>query len=378
MSEVEHTPRANMDDLYARDTTPVTRAESRDVASQRATAANTTSVDATASRGEATMANVTPEMDVDQQVNRITSQDSSYIKGARQGGMLSAASRGLQNSSLAAGAAEREAVRAALPMAQQNAQQNFNRSLADQQASNDMSRLNAQLETAVNQGNAEAANAIRARMAELETSVSTFNAGEANKVNTLNAERGFEASRFNAGAQNERTNNILSLNTELNRQFLSGTQAMDLATIQGRFNQLISTSETAGRLYQAYVETIGQAMQNTKMTPEKLSGYVYTQQRILDAGLRTIDTINSTDLSRFAAPGAGQVTTGLPPQGSPPPGATTGLPPHPPPGATTIPPLTGGLAPEFVGGFAPQETLSKKKKKGLLSGAATSAMGRGR
>lgn len=68
--------------------------------------------------------------DVVDQMNRITSQDSSYMKLARGQGMATANRRGLLNSSMAAGAAEASALQAAAPMAQQNASQIAARNMA--------------------------------------------------------------------------------------------------------------------------------------------------------------------------------------------------------------------------------------------------------
>lgn len=84
---------------------------------------------------------------------------SSYIDNARQRGMELAATRGGINSSIAAGAAERSAIEAAAPLAQQAltlaqqekdyqmedwlANQNFSRALYGQKFSNSMGMLNA-------------------------------------------------------------------------------------------------------------------------------------------------------------------------------------------------------------------------------------------
>lgn len=84
---------------------------------------------------------------------------SSYIDNARQRGIEYAATRGGVNSSIAAGAAERSAIEAAAPLAQQAiaidqqnkdyamqdwmAQQNFGRALYGQKFTNSMGMLNA-------------------------------------------------------------------------------------------------------------------------------------------------------------------------------------------------------------------------------------------
>lgn len=61
--------------------------------------------------------------DVVAEMNRITSQDSDYMKLAASQGMQAAAKRGLLNSSIAVGEAQKSALAAAQPLASQNAAQ---------------------------------------------------------------------------------------------------------------------------------------------------------------------------------------------------------------------------------------------------------------
>lgn len=89
----------------------------------------------------------------------LLSSDSSYIENARRRGAEMAATRGGINSSIAAGAAERSAIEAAAPLAQQAAaldqqtqdyqmqdwmaQQNFGRNLFTQQFGSSLDMLNS-------------------------------------------------------------------------------------------------------------------------------------------------------------------------------------------------------------------------------------------
>lgn len=56
------------------------------------------------------------------QLNSLLNSNSSYVRNARQRGVEMAAGRGLVNSSMAAGAAQRAAIEAGLPIAQSDAQ----------------------------------------------------------------------------------------------------------------------------------------------------------------------------------------------------------------------------------------------------------------
>lgn len=324
---------------------------------------------------------------VQNQLTKITSQDSPLMQRARSEGMLTAARRGLQNSSIAAGAAQGAMVDRAIPVAQQDAatylqtglsnQEAENRArefgagaentaaLSNAQSANDIAKLNAQLETAVSQGNAEAANAIRTRLAELQTQTSQFNAEQANEVSKLNAqlqtataegnrdavnainarlaELTTQTNQFNAGltqeanmrnaeAENQMRTQVLQANAELNKQYLAGTQAMDLATIQGTYQQLISSNETASNLYRSYFDSISQVMANKDMPPDRVAQMVNVQQSMLEAGLRMMDKMNGLNLGEFELPGASGTSSSITPTpGSGVTGGTTQPTPQPTP-----------------------------------------------
>lgn len=76
----------------------------------------------------------TPENDkVDSEVSRITSAGGPLMQQAKTDGLATAQRRGLLNSSMAVGAAQGAVLNAALPMAQQNAQQTATKNLSSQE-----------------------------------------------------------------------------------------------------------------------------------------------------------------------------------------------------------------------------------------------------
>jgi hypothetical protein len=298
----------------------------------------------TAASMDATTREVSPEETSAFQLNQITSQSSPLMQRAKQQGMLTAASRGLQNSSIAAGAAQGAMVDRALPLAQQdaatygrtaaenmaatnraaeagidtdiskfnvgtsadlekfnaasaNALEEFNAKNTTQvsefnaDAQSKMSALNAQLETAISENNAKLQTEISMQLAELETQVSTFNADAANKASAFNAE---QVNQFKA--------EVLRLNTDLNKQFLAGEQAKDLADIQGQYQQLISTNETAANLYNSYFDGIAAAMANKDISPARIAQYITVQQDMLESGLSMISQINDLGMTDFGLP----------------------------------------------------------------------------
>lgn len=307
----------NMEELYTQ-SPGIERAEAQPAA--EASTAGTETRDAVASTVgsgaeqafngyTATTQDVDPNALADVQATKILGQDSPLMQRARQEGLLTAGRRGLQNTSIAVGTAQGAMADRAIPLAQQNAASYLQQGLANQAAENRAAEvsagfqqerdvLNAQLETAVSQGNAAAENAARQQLADLET-----------RVSMQTAEIGQQTALTNAAAENEMRSRVMQANTDLNKQFLAGTQAMDLATIQGQYNQLISTNETAARLYDSYFNSISASMANSDLAPDRIAQYVNVQQSMLEAGLRMMDQMNTLNLDT-ALPGATALGTG--------------------------------------------------------------------
>lgn len=249
------------------------------------------------------------------QLESITGKDSPLMRRAAERGLLTAGKRGLENSSFAAGAAMGEMVDRAAPIAAQDAQTYFqnmranleaeNRAsevstgretevdLFNAQAQNQLEALNAQLETAVNQGNAEAANRLKEQITDIR-----------GRVNMLNAELGTQTDLANTQAQNQLIRDVLGGNQELNRQFLAGTQAIDLAAVQGRYQQLISSNNAAAQIYNSYISAIGQAMANHEVTPGRIAQYVNVMAQQMEGSLEMIDAMNALNLGDVDVPGA--------------------------------------------------------------------------
>lgn len=230
-------------------------------------------------------------------------------------------------------------------------------SMGNAQMQTEMSQLNAQLQTAVSEGNAQQANAIRTRMAELEQ-----------QARAQTADLQAQTSQFNAQQFNALNADVLRMNTEINRQFMAGEQAMDLAQIQGRYNQLLSANETAARMYQSYFDSIAASMANPDISPGRVAQYVNVQQSMLEAGLRMMDQMNNIDLGEFELPGARG--TGA--------GSNEGIMPTPGSGVTAQPPVTptnpDGTPSDFQ--FTPGGWMEQRfgSLRGLTDGQMAGAM----
>lgn len=258
---------------------------------------------------------------VDQDLVRIMGQDSPLMKRAAQQSYQDSNKRGLQNSSIAIGAAQGAMVDRMLPMAQQNAGQAFQRAQENtalrQDASkftaaeqNDMDKLAAQLGTEASLFNADQLNQGARLQAQMRVALEQDDAAAYNAAARQWTDLGFEASAENAAAQNARDAQIIAAITTLNEQFLQGTQAIDIADIQGQWGLTISQNETAGAMYNSFMDGIFAMMTDRKMTPEQIASAIRIGQEILTNGLQFITDLMAIDFTDQGGGGAGDAGGG--------------------------------------------------------------------
>jgi len=293
---------------------------------------------------------------------KVLGQDSPMMQRAEQEGILMAAKRGLQNSSISAGSAMGAMVDKATPIVLQEAQsmtsmelanlEEVNRANAFKAAAKNAATLtsaqlksqegqtvaglksteaiaSAQLTSAQKQKAAEIGSQEAMFTAQQANQMAQFNANWKNQANMLNAELTQQASQFNAAQQNNINLQILDMNTRLNEQYLRGTQAMDLATIQGQFQTLITNNAVAGELFAGYMSNIGTIMANPDMDPGRVASSIQIQQNMLVQGLTFLGQMNNLDWSTFLP--------GSTPPPAPPPAVTTAPAANQPPPSTTQP-----------------------------------------
>jgi hypothetical protein len=265
-----------------------------------ATPTSSGSVDTDKSAAEVTdgaaTSQLTDEQLADKDLARILEQDSPLMQRARTEAAQFSNRRGLMNSSMAAGATMGAMVDRALPMALQNAQQAFQRGLFNATQQNDISKLEAQLATALESQDAEAANAALRQIDAITRDAEAQQAGI-----------DYAAGAETAAATNAFQSQVIDGITQLNQQYLQGTQAMDLANIQGSWQSLISTNEVAGSFWQAGINALGSIMSNPDMTPAQIASAAQNIIRQINGGLQMIGTINDIDFGDLM-PGGGTTT----------------------------------------------------------------------
>jgi hypothetical protein len=204
------------------------------------------------------------------QLDAITSSNSPYMQLARQQGMLSAAQRGLGNSSIASGASEAAATAAAAPLAQQNASE-----------ASQGQMQNSQLNTQANEFNAGQQNANQQLDAQLSTQTNQFNASQQQS-----------AGATNAAALNAMRSQTQQIMAQMNTQFLSGSQAQTLAGIQGQYSELIAQNQSAAALTQSVLNGISTALANPQINSTQAAQAISVETTLLNSALGMINTLN--------------------------------------------------------------------------------------
>lgn len=217
----------------------------------------------------ATTQEVDPVTLASQRLADITAQDSPLMQRARQEGILMAGRRGLQNSSIAAGAAMGAMVDKVAPLAMQESEIFQRQALTNQEDINEAARVTEELQQQASIVNAQ-----------LETAVS----------------------QGNAAAINDAQTQLRNISTQLQLQEMAGTQAKELANIQGQYNQLIASNESASSLYNAYFQSISGFMGNKEMSPRRVADLITMETKILSSGLTLIDEMNTLDLGATQRP----------------------------------------------------------------------------
>lgn len=200
-----------------------------------------------ASEYTADQRDVAPNATVRKQMEDLLSSDSKYLKTARHNADQASNSRGLLFSSMAAGAGEKAAIEAAMPIATQDASTYHNQSLTNQQAVNAERQYNAGNRQQMELANMDSRNQADRFTAEQSNAMSQFNAGQRQQNSQFNADARNRAGEFNATnrqqmelANMDSTNQSrqFNANAEMEMSQFNATQANNMA--QNQWSQLSS------------------------------------------------------------------------------------------------------------------------------------------
>lgn len=222
------------------------------------------------------------QADAAYQAKSIMGESSPLMRMAKQEGMLSAAKRGLGNSSIAAGASQAAMSKAAVPLAQQNAAQQQKQELTNQQAANAAEQLNVQEGNKMEQLNVTEAN--KANM---------LDATEQNKMEMQHADTQAKKLLANADAANKSAMQKAGMDGEIARTWLSGEISKNLAGIQGQYQQIIATSQLAGQMYSSTMDSMAQMWANSEIPIKQKTALGKVALNQLENGLKVNASITN-------------------------------------------------------------------------------------
>jgi len=218
------------------------------------------------------------------QMNKITSEDSPMMRQARQEGMLSAAKRGLGNSSISAGASQAAATKAALPLAQQNAANEQQQSMANQAATNRATEIST-----LEQNKMEAQNIAEAnRLAGLD-------ATEQNKMIQQYDEQAFKAAVTDATEKNKAAMQKFSGDQEIMQTWMSGEISKNLAHLNGQYQQVITQNQTAAQMYGNTLDSLADMWANPEVPMKQKNAFATSAMNFLEGGLKVTASITNMD-----------------------------------------------------------------------------------
>lgn len=218
---------------------------------------------------------VTPEQTVEGRLSGIISADSPLMQQARTRALQYANSRGLINSSLAAGEAQARMVDAAMPIAQQDAGA-FNQAMTNTvNAKNAAAGFKATAENAASQTNAQLGTNVNLANQNATNTAQQFGANAYNTASITNAQLGTSTNLANLDA---------ALKTSLAN--LDSQTKTELATIDGNYKQLLQTNQDAASAYNQTVQNIAAISQNSSLTQDAKDDAIATQMNMLNELLR--------------------------------------------------------------------------------------------
>lgn len=259
------------------------------------------------------------DQSVAKQMNGLLASDSKYIKQARHSGVRTAASRGLQNSSMAAGASEASAIAAAAPIASQDAGQiaaqnlagqqgDINKSLQDDQQShslelqgNDLESRRGLLGLELDSRESLQSNDLNSRSDLLGRELDSR---ESLQANDINSRTNLQTMSDNAATLRQK----LQIEGSLTAQERSDLAAMDrqMASLSSQERQALLSSDTQLRgqqiaansnLTSNYLNAIGNLSSNPEISATDRNAYVAEFQRVTNQGRAYSDNITSAPLS---------------------------------------------------------------------------------
>lgn len=262
--------------------------------------------------------NVDPNQTVSGQLNKVLASDSPLMTQARQQTVEQANARGLQNSSMAAGAGESAAIGAALPIA-----------TADANVYGQTAQQNVEAKNTASQFGAGAKNRAGEVSAAAVNTAQTIKQQQVAQTGLIEAQTKGSSQLSAQTAAQAQAQEKLRGEIETGLQTLRGTQSKDLANIEANYKQLMQANSSAASLFNESMQQIATILRDPNTSAEQKSSAVTGITTLLNSALAVAGSISNLDLTKLLNFGG---TTPVP-AGTTPPNAPGVGPAAPPPAA---------------------------------------------
>lgn len=235
---------------------------------------------------------VDPKSTVSGQMEGLLSQSNPYIGRARTRAAQTANSRGLLNSSMAAGAGEAAAIDAAMPIATQDAQTYGQSQLANQQATNAARAQNSQLLTDVNKANTDALNVIPNAQVQLSSSqqLAQQQAGLQEQLSQGDFNRQLGTMEADVAAKEQFATFDANIRTQL--AAIQQDYAVELETLSQNYEIQKNLDTSMGSMYDGALRSISNVLADPNMTTAQSTNAVKVIIDNLGSGLNFLAGIS--------------------------------------------------------------------------------------
>lgn len=226
-------------------------------------------------------------------LGKYLSKGSPLVQQAQTSVQQTANTRGLANSSMAAGAGYQAAVNTMTPIAQADAN-TYSTASRDNQvatntalqsntaATNEMAKFNTSNQQQVALANQNATNTAAQSDANILAQAQTQNAQNQQTTNTFNAQQNNAQAQFNASQSND----ILKTTLDVNNK-------SELMNIEASYKSLLQANSSAGEIYQQMIKSIETIQTNKDLTAATKSILIQNQMTLANNGIGMIGAMSN-------------------------------------------------------------------------------------
>ena len=231
------------------------------------------------------------------QLKTITSQSSPLMEQAKAEGLKTANRRGLLNSSLAAGTSQAEVLKAATPIAQQDAQTEATRQMTDNtfRQSAGLNTQQAQINSDLSAQNAAQASALSAQESTQTRALNKDVYGYNSNLSAQNAAQ--TAAQSAQEAKQAQTLQSQKSTQDLALQQAQNASAEKIASWNVSQNDKQAAITATQQIDATYANTVASITGNTSLPAATRDAYLKNAATVRDSAYKMIEQIYSVDLT---------------------------------------------------------------------------------